>query len=880
MLAGPSRYDRFTPVLGQSSAPHARLDERQQIRTAAPGSSDPPSAPCRPCKSQGSVKLHRSSSGKGVGAAEAGAPGGAGLLSEENIRVFVRVRPEVERERAAGHAPAVEVDVAAGTVRLLEVEHDKSWEFGFDGVLGEECSQEQTFDLVGRGLVESCLAGYNSSICLYGQTGAGKTYTMCGAMPSAAADDRSGGGWQSRGLSRGLAQRSLECAFEEIARRRAEGLDVQYTCYCSFLEIYREQISDLLESTAGWASASLQVREDATKGTYVDGLSQLPVASLAEAEQVFMKGLRQRQVAATHMNDRSSRSHALFKLSVERTGGGSASVAGLCLVDLAGAERQSSSAKSLHAGPPPRATQQDMLRVKEASANNKSLSTLSKVIALLSQGEKHGSRPHIPYRDSKLTFLLRESLGGTARSVIVANVSPAEECAAETLRTLRFAASAKNIKCQVITSEPIPTSMDGLVREVRTLRRKLASATASSALWRAHPPVAPATAEVASTLGETAVSADAASSLDEPSVLLSTPTSAPQSPVQPPHSSPSPAVEAALLALPLQAPLAPAQPDEGSSSSCSMTEGNDEDCKPLSQVCRGEIDDVATMTSSTSLQSSHSSLFAGFSPGETANAEMAGASEWDCNSPKGKALQAAASIDMPKVARSIAPALAPSLYDNCSNDVTCINGRHGNGGDSKGSLTTPLLASTDVISRSIVAPAAAMAHRVAEDREVAGQLFLARQRLLLLLAALVFPFLLFLVVYNHGSIAIVLYGTTSSAPSPSPPAPLVTHRLRSANIDSGSSRKITEKTHESSKNAAATAHVTPLPQHAESAEAAKPGLARATPKSASAPRERRVAAKVAQKKPETVKQVAAEIEKSMDKADQAAKRAAANRKQR
>lgn len=401
----------------------------------------------------------------------------------DSVRVYVRTRPPTEREQVMASQPTVVIDRATCSVLLRG---DQTRNFTFDGVLGENSTQEETFDLVGRGVAASCLAGYNGSVYVYGQTGVGKTYTMSGPVTSVQSmqfDER-----------RGLICRTLDCVFAEVHRRRARTDDTSYLCRCSFLEIYKEQITDLLEPS----NTSLQIREDMNRGVYVERLSEPAVSSLTEAFQVLWRGLQQRHIGATHMNERSSRSHAVFTLSVEaaqtRAGVTSTRVARLSLVDLAGSERQQGALDAAGVTAP-----HQSMRVKEAGAINKSLSALTNVVMSLSRDERSrrrssgasdGRRNFVHYRDSKLTFLLRDSLGGNSKTVIVANISPSSLCYAETLSTLKFAARAKHIRCAAVRNEEFSGTLEGLMLEVKTLRQRL-SDLSGHGFSTSHPQLLP-----------------------------------------------------------------------------------------------------------------------------------------------------------------------------------------------------------------------------------------------------------------------------------------------------------------------------------------------------------------------------------------------------
>mmetsp|Transcript_59567 Transcript_59567/g.174255 ORF Transcript_59567/g.174255 Transcript_59567/m.174255 type:complete len:684 (+) Transcript_59567:77-2128(+) len=391
--------------------------------------------------------------------------------SEDTVQVYVRVRPFSKREQnQAGEAPIALVEQDQ---RSIVVQAAPPRRFRFDGVQGEEASQQEMFELVGRSIADGFLEGYNGTVCVYGQTGAGKTYTMVGPVTSVQqmqSDPR-----------RGLICRTLDYVFTEILKRRAGSHDVLYTCRCSFLEIYREQITDLLDAS----NTVLQLREDQSRGVYVERLSEPVVSSREEAFEVLLQGLQQRRTGATQMNERSSRSHAIFTITIEmgqvRSGLNSRQIVRLNLVDLAGSERQMGVADLLRSNTLPG----QGVPVKEASAINRSLSALTNVIMSLSHEEKlrrksSGSsrgwtcrRNYVNYRDSKLTFILRDSLGGSSKTAIVANISPSALCSSETLSTLKFAARAKHIQCSAVRREEFSASVEDLVREVTTLRRRV-----------------------------------------------------------------------------------------------------------------------------------------------------------------------------------------------------------------------------------------------------------------------------------------------------------------------------------------------------------------------------------------------------------------------
>uniref|UniRef100_A0A3Q0T992 Kinesin family member 15 n=1 Tax=Amphilophus citrinellus TaxID=61819 RepID=A0A3Q0T992_AMPCI len=307
-----------------------------------------------------------------------------------------------------------------------------------------------------------------------GQTGSGKTFTMLGPSELDNFTDN----------LRGVIPRSFEYLFFLINREvericfsnefgtcspsptlQQSPQSKSFLCKCSFIEIYNEQIYDLLDT----ASASLFLRENIKKGVFVEGVVEKFVSSAAEAYQVLSMGWRNRRVASTSMNRESSRSHAVFTMTLESKETINEVVnirmSQLNLVDLAGSERQ----KDTHT---------EGSRLKEASSINRSLMCLGQVIMALVD-VSNGKNRHICYRDSKLTFLLRDSLGGNAKTYIIANVHPGSKCFGETLSTLHFAQRAKLIKNKAVINEDTQGNVKQLQAEVKKLKEQLAQALAS-----------------------------------------------------------------------------------------------------------------------------------------------------------------------------------------------------------------------------------------------------------------------------------------------------------------------------------------------------------------------------------------------------------------
>uniref|UniRef100_A0A3Q2HXE7 Kinesin-like protein KIF15 n=1 Tax=Equus caballus TaxID=9796 RepID=A0A3Q2HXE7_HORSE len=374
------------------------------------------------------------------------------------IKVFVRIRPLTEGSGSADGEQNLCLSLLSSTTLRLHSNPEPKI-FTFDHVADMDTTQESVFSAVAKGIVESCMSGYNGTIFAYGQTGSGKTFTMMGPSES---DNF------SHNL-RGVIPRSFEYLFSLIDREKEKaGGGKSFLCKCSFIEIYNEQIYDLLDS----ASAGLYLREHIKKGVFVVGAVEQVVTSAAEAYQVLSGGWRNRRVASTSMNRESSRSHAVFTITVESMEKSNETVnirtSLLNLVDLAGSERQ----KDTHA---------EGMRLKEAGNINRSLSCLGQVItALVDVG--NGKQRHVCYRDSKLTFLLRDSLGGNAKTAIIANVHPGSRCFGETLSTLNFAQRAKLIKNKAVVNEDTQGNVSQLQAEVKRLKEQLAQFTSGRML--------------------------------------------------------------------------------------------------------------------------------------------------------------------------------------------------------------------------------------------------------------------------------------------------------------------------------------------------------------------------------------------------------------
>ncbi|KAJ2835157.1 hypothetical protein GGI24_000026 [Coemansia furcata] len=299
-------------------------------------------------------------------------------------------------------------------------------------------SQEVVFKDIGQAVLKHALSGYHCCVFAYGQTGSGKSYTMMGT---------------NGGAEAGLIPRICEQLFASMAASSAESSS--YHVEVSYLEIYNERVRDLLNP--GASGKNLRVREHPALGPYVEDLTLAAVSSYAEISEHMSQGNKARTVAATNMNEASSRSHAVFTITLTmrtRTAGGvSERVSRIRLVDLAGSERAN-------------ATMATGVRLKEGAKINQSLAALGKVISALASHTKHHSSEFVPYRDSVLTWLLKDSLGGNSRTFMIATISPADF--SETLSTLRYADRAKHIVNQATVNE------DATVRLVRELKEEVA----------------------------------------------------------------------------------------------------------------------------------------------------------------------------------------------------------------------------------------------------------------------------------------------------------------------------------------------------------------------------------------------------------------------
>ncbi|KAK2953474.1 putative Dual specificity protein phosphatase CDC14A [Blattamonas nauphoetae] len=417
--------------------------------------------------------------------------------TDHHFSVVLRVRPPLDRELEQNYVNVVSFEPDGRTVRILdqtdaidsEIPYStghgipsSQTRFRFDRTFSCDSTQEEVFNEIAVPIINSALNGINGTILAYGQTGAGKTYTIEG---------------ENVGDKRGLIPRTMEYIFDHIQQRTRE--NNWYELDISYLEIYKETIYDLLavanhdQPSPRLPSSGLQtprhssqnlpllpIREDSQGNVYVEGLSEWRIKSLDDVNQLLQIGYAQRTFGATRMNERSSRSHAVFSVLLcqhtiteedephtrdgRRTQAEVMRVSKLNLVDLAGCERMSIS-------------HTDGIALEEMKKINLSLSCLGNVVAALTSRRP---RSHIPYRDSKLTRLLQDSLGGNTRTVFIALISPSAQSLSESLSTLKFAQRARQVENKPVVNEKVEAS--ALIRkyekEIKRLQGELDRAQA------------------------------------------------------------------------------------------------------------------------------------------------------------------------------------------------------------------------------------------------------------------------------------------------------------------------------------------------------------------------------------------------------------------
>ena len=471
----------------------------------------------------------------------AGAPADGASSQARSIRVVVRVRPLLEAEHehtAAGlsadggsvslvnlaGAPG-EGDVCGRPGDQQQQRTSTSRRFAFDRVFGTGSTQREVFEGSGaREMIHGCLDGFHATIFAYGQTGSGKTHTMDGiaythareyggavrAEPAAGAAAAAGGSaprFTAHGA--GLTPRGIECLFAAIRERRRGGAGGaapgrRFDVHCSYVQVYKEKVYDLLNPSAIAAGADgegdglgkgLRMRWSKREGFFLEDLYRVSCNEVGDALAALQTGASSKVMASHQLNMQSSRSHAIFTLYVttheQQQGAGGAAADGeqvvcsskLSLVDLAGSERGSTIARN------------NARLFEESVSINKSLFTLRKVIQLLSKKDRAAgaaatpATTHVPYRDSKLTSLLQESLGGRATALMIACLSSSDRYYEENLSTLEYASLAARITNRVVVNEDPRTR---LIRELRQEVAFLRSQLTTVAAIRDAAPGAPA----------------------------------------------------------------------------------------------------------------------------------------------------------------------------------------------------------------------------------------------------------------------------------------------------------------------------------------------------------------------------------------------------
>ncbi|MBA0699922.1 hypothetical protein Goari_001517, partial [Gossypium aridum] len=369
-------------------------------------------------------------------------PGGGPKVREEKILVTVRMRPLNQREQAMYDLIAWDC-VDDHTIVFKNPNHERpANQYSFDRVFDPSSSTRKVYEDGAKDVALSALTGINATIFAYGQTSSGKTFTM-----------------------RGITENAVKDIYEHIKNTQER----EFVLKLSAMEIYNETVVDLLNRDSG----CLRLLDDPEKGTIVEKLVEEVVKDSQHLKHLIGICEAQRQVGETALNDKSSRSHQIIRLTIESSLRENAEcvksfLASLNLVDLAGSERVSQ-------------TNADGVRLKEGSHINRSLLTLTTVIRKLSSGGKKSG--HIPYRDSKLTRILQNSLGGNARTAIICTISPALSHVEQTRNTLTFATSAKevinNAHVNMIISDK--RLVKHLQKEVARLEAKLRTPEPTSA---------------------------------------------------------------------------------------------------------------------------------------------------------------------------------------------------------------------------------------------------------------------------------------------------------------------------------------------------------------------------------------------------------------
>ncbi|KEY65486.1 hypothetical protein S7711_08325 [Stachybotrys chartarum IBT 7711] len=417
---------------------------------------------------------HSSASTPSLRSRDGSAPVLSKMNGGGNVKVVVRVRAFLQRELAKQARCLIDMDPitqvttlsppedeeqAQRAIKARKVIDDK--QFTFDNSFWSHdtndkhyATQEDVYNSLGEEFLDHNFEGYHTCIFAYGQTGSGKSYTMMGTPDQP-----------------GLIPRTCEDLFERIAAAQSENANIAYNVRVSYFEVYNEHVRDLLVPFIPSKSPNyLKIRESPTEGPYVKDLTEVPVRNISEILRYMKMGDSSRTVASTKMNDTSSRSHAVFTIMLKQihhdmeTDETTERSSRIRLVDLAGSERA-------------KATEATGARLREGSNINKSLTTLGRVIAALADPKQFRSgkrKDVVPYRDSILTWLLKDSLGGNSKTAMIACIAPSDY--EETLSTLRYADQAKRIRTRAVVNQDHMSTAErdaqiaAMAEEIRTLQ--------------------------------------------------------------------------------------------------------------------------------------------------------------------------------------------------------------------------------------------------------------------------------------------------------------------------------------------------------------------------------------------------------------------------
>lgn len=360
-------------------------------------------------------------------------------MDQCSVKVAVRVRPLVQNEISKGCMKIVETIPENDQILISSM--DKAFTFNY--VFGTDSSQEELYDRSVKSMLNNLFEGLNVTIFAYGQTGSGKTHSM-------------GTSYNGEG-NMGVIPRAVNEIFQNVKDQFA----IDFTITVSFMELYREVLYDLLGNKAK-DQCVLEIREDIMKGIHIPNLTEIPVESANDVLEILIKGSLGRATGSTNMNAQSSRSHSVFTINIamqHKTDKNQNKTAKLHLVDLAGSER-------------PKKTGAQGTTFKEGVDINKGLFVLGNVISAL--GDEKLQHGFIPYRDSNLTRLLKDSLGGNSVTLMIACISPADYNLEETLSTLRYADRARKIKNKpVVNQDPKTAEINDLKRQVKQLQLQI-----------------------------------------------------------------------------------------------------------------------------------------------------------------------------------------------------------------------------------------------------------------------------------------------------------------------------------------------------------------------------------------------------------------------